>query len=96
MSASLAEPRKAGVGADPLALICTGADSVNILERVMTTHFITAEVAVQAFPKALQQTIETELRRQGEPLRWAVTQVEADQAQVEAVVLVDAEPVGAS
>jgi anti-sigma-K factor RskA len=60
----------------------------------MTTHFITAEVAVQASPEALQQAIETELRRQGEPLRWAVTQVEADQAQVEAVVLLDAEPVG--
>ena len=59
----------------------------------MTTHFITAEVAVQDSTDALQQAIDTELRQQGEPLRWAVTQVQAEQAQVEAVVLVDAEPV---
>jgi hypothetical protein len=50
----------------------------------MTTHFITAE---------LLEAIETELKKQGEPLRWAVTSVDVDKqkATVEAVVTKSAE-----
>ncbi|MCC5606240.1 hypothetical protein LC612_05400 [Nostoc sp. CHAB 5834] len=54
----------------------------------MTTHFITAEIDLQATPAELLKVIETELKKQGEPLRWAVTSVDADEqkATVEAVV----------
>ena len=59
-------------------------------EPTMTTHFITAEIDLQENPLQLQQAIEAELEKRGEPLRWAVTAVdEATQtAQVEAVVTV--------
>lgn len=55
---------------------------------IMTTHFITAEIDLQATPQALQAEIETELQKSGEPLRWAITAVnlETQTAQVEAVV----------
>ncbi|MBD2295207.1 hypothetical protein H6G06_17400 [Anabaena sphaerica FACHB-251] len=54
----------------------------------MTTHFITAEIDLQETPTELQKAIEAELKKQGEPLRWAVTSVDAEQekATVEAVV----------
>jgi hypothetical protein len=54
----------------------------------MTTHFITAEIDLQETPAELLEVIETELNKQGEPLRWAVTSVDADEqkATVEAVV----------
>lgn len=54
----------------------------------MTTHFITAEVDVQD-ASALPEAIEAQLKEQGEPLRWAVTAVKDEKAQVEAVVLAD-------
>ncbi len=59
----------------------------------MTTHFITAEIDLQETPVQLQQAIEAELQKRGEPLRWAVTCVDADRqiAQVEAVVTVDSD-----
>jgi hypothetical protein len=59
----------------------------------MTTHFITAEIDLQESPTQLNQAIEAELNKRGEPLRWAITQVNSQQqtAQVEAVVTV-AEP----
>jgi hypothetical protein len=59
----------------------------------MTTHFITAEIDLQETPVQLQQAIEAELQKRGEPLRWAVTRVDADRqkAQVEAVVTVDSD-----
>ncbi|BBA78684.1 hypothetical protein RGRSB_0048 [cyanobacterium endosymbiont of Rhopalodia gibberula] len=41
----------------------------------MTTHFITAEVSLQENPLRLQKKIEAELKKQGEPLRWAITEV---------------------
>lgn len=58
----------------------------------MTTHFITAEIDLQSSPVQLQQEIEAELQKRGEPLRWAVTQVdkERQKAQVEAIVTVEA------
>jgi hypothetical protein len=54
----------------------------------MTTHFITAEIDLQETPTELLEVIETELKKQGEPLRWAVTSVDTDEqkATVEAVV----------
>ncbi|MEH1833127.1 MAG: hypothetical protein V7L29_13865 [Nostoc sp.] len=54
----------------------------------MTTHFITAEIDLQETPTELLKAIETELNKQGEPLRWAVTSVDVDKqkAIVEAVV----------
>lgn len=57
----------------------------------MTTHFITAEIDLQHSPVQLQQEIEAELQKRGEPLRWAVTHVdkERQKAQVEAIVTVE-------
>ena len=54
----------------------------------MTTHFITAEIDLQETPAELLEVIETELKKQGEPLRWAVTSVDVEEqkATVEAVV----------
>lgn len=59
----------------------------------MTTHFITAEIDLQESPVQLQQEIETELQKRGEPLRWAVTNVDTERqkAQVEAIVTVESE-----
>jgi hypothetical protein len=55
---------------------------------IMTTHFISAEIDLQETPSELQKTIEAELKKQGEPLCWAVTAVniEKQKATVEAVV----------
>lgn len=54
----------------------------------MTTHFITAEIPLEENSAKLQQSIETELKKQGEPLRWAITQVnpQKNTAKVEAIV----------
>ncbi|MBD2501305.1 hypothetical protein [Anabaena azotica] len=54
----------------------------------MTTHFISAEIDIQETPTELQAAIEAELKKQGEPLRWAITAVDDEQqkATVEAVV----------
>jgi hypothetical protein len=54
----------------------------------MTTHFITAEIDLQQTPTELQKAIEAELKKQGEPLRWAITAVDKEQekATLEAVV----------
>ena len=56
----------------------------------MTTHFITAEIDLQNNPLQLQQEIEAELEKRGDPLRWAVTAVDetTQTVQVEAVVTV--------
>lgn len=56
----------------------------------MTTHFITAEINLQESPAETQRAIETELQKRGEPLRWAVTEVneEMQKAVVEAIVTV--------
>ncbi|MDB9311848.1 hypothetical protein PN462_01950 [Spirulina sp. CS-785/01] len=54
----------------------------------MTTHFITAEIDVQEDPKQLNQEIQQELEKRGEPLRWSVTEVDqqTQTAKVEAIV----------
>ncbi len=59
----------------------------------MTTHFITAEIDLQATPSQLHHEIEAELQRRGEPLRWAVTSVDTERqtAQVEAIVTVESQ-----
>ncbi len=59
----------------------------------MTTHFITAEIDLQASPVELNQAIEAELQKRGEPLRWAVTRVDPERqaASVEAIVTTSAE-----
>lgn len=57
----------------------------------MTTHFITAEIELQETPLELHQEIESQLEKEGEPLRWAVTKVNKEQqtATVEAIVTKD-------
>lgn len=59
----------------------------------MTTHFITAEIDLQETPVQLQQAIDAELQKRGEPLRWAITSIDTarQKAQVEAIVTI-AEP----
>jgi len=59
----------------------------------MTTHFITAEIDLQETPVQLQQEIEAELQKRGEPLRWAVTRVDTERqkAQVEAIITVESD-----
>jgi hypothetical protein len=54
----------------------------------MTTHFITAEIDLKETPAKLQQEIEAQLEKQGQPLRWAITEVkeEEQKAVVEAIV----------
>jgi hypothetical protein len=52
----------------------------------MKIHFVTIAVDLQESPTQLQQAILTELRKVGEPLRWAIVSVDGDRAQVEAVV----------
>jgi hypothetical protein len=54
----------------------------------MTTHFITAEIPLQENTANLHQKIETELAKKGQPLRWAITEVNREQetVKVEAVV----------
>jgi len=54
----------------------------------MTTHFITAEIDLQASPAKLHQEIVAELEKRGEPLRWAITNVDVhkEKATVEAIV----------
>jgi len=54
----------------------------------MTTHFITAEIDLSENPAKLNREIEARLEQDGEPLRWAVTQVDKQQQKVtvEAIV----------
>lgn len=55
---------------------------------IMTTHFIAAEIDLQANPVKLKQEIEQKLDKEGKPLRWAVTKVDekAQKVAVEAIV----------
>lgn len=59
----------------------------------MITHFITAEIDLQAPPAQLHSKIEAELKKHGEPLRWAVTNVNIERqlALVEAVVTLESD-----
>ena len=55
----------------------------------MTTHFIEAEIELVSSPAILHQEIENSLKKQGEPLRWAVTKVDEkrQKVKVEAIVI---------
>jgi hypothetical protein len=53
----------------------------------MATQFITVEINLTDLLIPLQAAIETQLKVQGEPLRWAITSVDQGIARVEAVVL---------
>lgn len=44
----------------------------------MTTHFITAEIEINDNQEAIAKTIEQELAKQGDPLRWAITSVDSN------------------
>jgi hypothetical protein len=54
----------------------------------LATHFITLEMKLATHGEDLVEAIEAALAKQGEPLRWAITQVNQDTqtATVEAVV----------
>jgi hypothetical protein len=54
----------------------------------MTTHFISAEIDLQDSLTEMQEAITAELQKRGEPLRWAVTDVNVERqvAVVEAIV----------
>ena len=54
----------------------------------LATHFITLEISLAAASGNLVNAIEAALAEQGEPQRWAITQVNAatQMATVEAVV----------
>jgi hypothetical protein len=54
----------------------------------MTTHFISAEIDLEESTEELQQAIKTELQKRGEPLRWAVTNVDQDRGKVELEAIV--------
>lgn len=56
----------------------------------MKTHFITAEIDLQETPQKMQELIEQELQKQGQPLRWAITSVDTQRqkAQIEAIVTI--------
>ncbi len=54
--------------------------------HTMTTHFITAEIDLDTAQENLVQTIQAEVAKHGEPLRWAVTATDGKRASVEAVV----------
>lgn len=57
----------------------------------MLTQFVTLDIHLQDSPIQLQRAIATALQTHGEPLRWAITQVDLNRqvAHVEAVVTVD-------
>jgi hypothetical protein len=54
----------------------------------MTTHFIEAEIDLTENPADLPKQVEAELQKRGEPLRWAIAEVDetTKTAKVEAVV----------
>ncbi|PZV08764.1 MAG: hypothetical protein DCF32_04050 [Leptolyngbya sp.] len=58
----------------------------------MATHFITLEIHLGDAQNDLVGTIESALAERGEPLRWAITQVNSatQTATVEAVVTTEA------
>jgi hypothetical protein len=64
-------------------------DSLSARENTpsMATQFITVEINLADLLIPLKAAVETQLKAQGEPLRWAITDVRQGIAQVEAVVL---------
>ncbi len=62
--------------------------AAKLLDKIMTTHFITAEIDLSAAELPLVEEVNAELAKHGKPLRWAITAVDEETqiAQVEAVV----------
>ncbi len=62
-----------------------------IAGMALTTHWLTLDLPLPALPADLLPLIKRELQRQGEPLRWAITQVNPTTKlmTIEAVVLVE-------
>ncbi|MGD1853377.1 MAG: hypothetical protein ACFB2W_03925 [Leptolyngbyaceae cyanobacterium] len=58
----------------------------------LATEFVCITVPLATSGPQLRDTIETQLRDYGDPLRWAITSVEDATAHVEAVVTVAADP----
>ncbi|MEO1211338.1 MAG: hypothetical protein AAFX78_17585 [Cyanobacteria bacterium J06638_20] len=56
----------------------------------MLTQFVSLTIPLQASPAAMEQAIAQALQSYGEPLRWAITTVDAgtQTAAIEAVVTV--------
>ncbi|WP_414619765.1 hypothetical protein [Calothrix sp. CCY 0018] len=54
----------------------------------MITDFISVEIDLQENTAQLHKSIEAELRKNGEPLRWAITAVDSQRKKVtlEAVI----------
>ncbi|MBD2075194.1 hypothetical protein H6F86_15080 [Phormidium sp. FACHB-592] len=54
----------------------------------MITQFITAEIKLEGSPAEVRQAIEAKLQTYGDPLRWAVTEVNitTQKAIVEAII----------
>jgi hypothetical protein len=55
----------------------------------MKIQFITTEIYFNPIAADLHQVIQTHLKQQGEPLRWAITAVKDGVVAIEAVVLQD-------
>ena len=57
----------------------------------MNTKFITVEIELEETPARLHSQIEVELQQYGEPLRWAITNIDIEQhkAIVEAIVTLE-------
>ena len=57
----------------------------------LNTHFLTLSLSLADLGADPVATVETALRQRGEPLRWAITQVDVSTglATVEAVVTTD-------
>lgn len=57
----------------------------------MNTKFITVEVELEETPARLHSQIEVELQQHGEPLRWAIANIDIERhkAIVEAIVTLD-------
>lgn len=61
----------------------------------MQAQFVTIEIPLHNMsanaPLSLYESIETALNQWGEPLRWAITEVEETEkmARIEAIVLID-------
>jgi hypothetical protein len=58
----------------------------------MTTHFITAEIDLQETPIKLKQKIEAELQKKGDPLRWAIANIDKKNGKVKVEAIVTDTP----
>ena len=81
--------RKAKESGDSLHRFANGVPEIVFEEElVMVTRFVTLEVDLHTSPTELKRSIATELKKWGDPLRWAIVAVdrERQKIQIEAVV----------